>query len=70
MRYFDGFNIERAESSTDLKYSEYMCVQCKKIIQQNEVVQRNNGRIYKNGINFCSKSCKRENEKSYDRIVT
>lgn len=70
MRYTNGLGVEIATDLSDLKYGEYKCTECNKIIERSEVITNNiSTRISINGINFCSNKCKSENNKGYDRMV-
>lgn len=70
MRYHDGFNILKVESISDLEHDEYMCTNCNKVISKEEVVTENHTyNITRNGINYCSPLCKKENQKGYDRHI-
>lgn len=71
MRYKNGFGTLKVESISDLKYGEYMCTQCKKVIDKREdIVPNNRGQsIAINSINFCSEWCRKENRNAYDGIV-
>jgi len=70
MRFIDGFGIEKATELSDLRYGEYKCIECNKIIERSEIITNNRSeRITTNGINFCSSRCKGESNKGYDRRV-
>lgn len=71
MRYKNGFGTLKVESIADLKYGEYMCTQCQKVIEkQEDVIPNDRGQsITKHSIIFCSKRCRKENRNAYDRIM-
>lgn len=71
MRYTNALGILKVDGLSDLKYGEYMCTECKRIIGKVEdVITNNKQQVSINGINFCSARCRSENNKGYDRMVT
>jgi hypothetical protein len=72
MRYTDGYGTLKADELSDLKYGEYKCTQCNKIIKKREdVIPNDKGQyITTNSINFCSGICRKENRRAYDRSVS
>jgi len=69
MRYINGLGIEKATELIDLKYGEYKCTECDRIIERSEVITNTNGSITTNGINFCSTQCKSDSNRGYDQMV-
>ena len=71
MRYLNGFNELIATEHSDLKYGEYRCTECNKVITREQVVPNNSSQnISTNSINFCSSGCRSESHKGYDRRVS
>lgn len=71
MRYTDGFGVLKADELSDLKYGEYKCTECNKVIKKEDIVPNDNGQsITTNSINFCSVRCRKENRNGYDERVS
>lgn len=71
MRYINGLNQTIATELSDLKYGEYRCTECNKVIAKEEVIPNDRGQsIATNSINFCSIRCRSENRNGYDRMVS
>jgi len=71
MRYVNGFGSTIATEFSDLKYGEYRCTECNKVIEREDVIPNDNGQsISTNSINFCSRRCRSESRKGYDRMVS
>lgn len=71
MRYINGLNQTIATELSDLKYGEYRCTECNKVITREEVIPNDIGQsITTNSINFCSSRCRSKNRNGYDRIVS
>lgn len=71
MRYINGLNQTIATELSDLKYGEYRCTECNKVIIREEIIPNNRGQsITTNSINFCSIRCRSENRNCYDRMVS
>ena len=70
MRYVNGLNQTIATELSDLKYGEYRCTECSKVMDKEEVIPNDKGqRLSVNGINFCSYRCRTDNRNAYDRIL-
>ncbi len=71
MRYVNGLNQTIATEHSDLKYGEYRCTECSKVIKREDVIPNERHQsITTNSINFCSSRCRNENRKGYDRMVS
>lgn len=71
MRYTNGLGQTIATELSDLKYGEYRCTECNKVITIEEVIPNDRGQsIATNSINFCSSKCRSENRNCYDRMVS
>ena len=71
MRYVNGLNQTIATEHSDLKYGEYRCTECNKVITREQVISNDKGQsITTNSINFCSSKCRSENRNGYDRMVS
>lgn len=71
MRYVNGLNQLIATEHSDLKYGEYRCTECSKVISREDVIPNDKHQsITTNSINFCSNRCRAENRKAYDRFVS
>jgi hypothetical protein len=70
MRYINGFGVTIATEQSDLKYGEYRCTECNKVITREQVIPNDRGQsITVNSINFCSSKCRSENRNGYDDII-
>ena len=59
-----------ATELSDLKWGEFRCTNCNKIITEKEVIPDDrHQRITTNSINFCSTKCRSESRLAYDRRV-
>jgi len=72
MRHITINKIMRVDSISDLKYGEYMCTECNKVIDKAENVIKNDSSdsLTKNGINFCSEYCRKSSRSGYDKVFT
>ena len=71
MRYTNGLNQIIATELSDLKYGEYRCTECNKVITREQVIPNDIGQsIATNSINFCSSICRSKNRNGYDIMVS
>lgn len=70
MRYKNLFGETIATELSDLKWGEFRCTNCNKVITEKDVIPEDkNQRITTNSIIFCSSKCRSENHSGYDRKV-
>ena len=70
MRYKNLLGETIATELSDLKWGEFRCTNCNKVITEKDVIPNDkNQRITTNSINFCSSKCRSENRLTYDRNV-
>ena len=70
MRYKNLLGETFATELSDLKWGEFRCTNCNKIITEKEVIPDDrHQRITTNSINFCSTKCRSESRLAYDRRV-
>ena len=70
MRYKNFLGETIATELSDLKWGEFRCTNCNKVITEKDVIPNDkNQRITTNSINFCSSKCRSENRLTYDRNV-